>query len=555
MIRKSGMTINQCAQSFRFIRMLDSFGITDEPDPSYFQNIDTNYRYTSESKDSLIDPNKSNGERKKHHSPSLRDNFYYFIENIYNNCKKHDIRSSNVIRWIEDLIEINPSLSGNTLKILTEFENDTIEQKGFQSLSTNKKPVSKKPEDEQNQREVQIPFISKISGYIEQKKIKLQNLDIYKNKLEQEIGGLEEQKNILLSTITNLRRKESITLTYVDWYNSLKNELWNNHGIKLEEEVNSFAKTFNDFKYYNYDAHEIVKEYKQIESLRYEMEAIQGIVDSIKKTRDDTLKELRFLEERENYSRQSLDTLLELSYSGFGLTELKQLKNIIIEIAVSNDISIFKAGKKFFKDVENQYDNKLGFETKINEIRTEMKKLENEMPGYKEYLQLKVFMIGSLQYLHKFGVTDDDIISMTNIVTAYLNGNITFDPNLQSESIIDENKLIKKAYYWKSFISEIRNLGNINSQVIKQRSYLDTLKREIYDLNSQRQKQIEQILSSGQLLGSLCDRLSTLMEFLKQIIVSTKELNKIFIVYQPHFLIQVLLNGFSNDNDDKNEQK
>jgi hypothetical protein len=164
-------------------------------------------------------------------------------------------------------------------------------------------------------------------------------------------------------------------------------------------------------------------------------------------------------------------------------------------------------------------------------------------------------MIGSLQYLHKFGVTDDDIISMTNIVTAYLNGNITFDPNLQSESIIDENKLIKKAYYWKSFISEIRNLGNINSQVIKQRSYLDILKREIYDLNSQRQKQIEQILSSGQLLGSLCDRLSTLMEFLKQIIVSTKELNKIFIVYQPHFLIQVLLNGFSKDNDDKNEQK
>jgi hypothetical protein len=192
------------------------------------------WQYTSESKDSLIDPNKSNGERKKHHSPSLRDNFYYFIENIYNNCKKHDIKSSNVIRWIEDLIEINPSLSGNTLKILTEFENDTIEQKGFQSLSTNKKPVSKKPEDEQNQREVQVPFISKISGYIEQKKIKLQNLDIYKNKLEQEIGGLEEQKNILLSTITNLRRKESITLTYVDWYNILKNELWNNHGIKLE---------------------------------------------------------------------------------------------------------------------------------------------------------------------------------------------------------------------------------------------------------------------------------------------------------------------------------
>ena len=88
---------------------------------------------------------------------------------------------------------------------------------------------------------------------------------------------------MLDSRITNLKRKESISLTYLDWYKSLKQELFYLFGIKLEEEVSSFVNMFNDFKYYDYDAHQIVKEYKQIESLRYEKDAIQGIVESIEK--------------------------------------------------------------------------------------------------------------------------------------------------------------------------------------------------------------------------------------------------------------------------------
>ena len=38
-IRKSGITIKQCAQSFRFIQILARFGITDELDSTYFSDI------------------------------------------------------------------------------------------------------------------------------------------------------------------------------------------------------------------------------------------------------------------------------------------------------------------------------------------------------------------------------------------------------------------------------------------------------------------------------------------------------------------------------------
>ncbi len=269
------------------------------------------------------------------------------------------------------------------------------------------------------------------------------------------------------------------------------------------------------------------------------------------------MRKVESLEERENYSRQSLDILQELRHAGFGLKELKQLKDTVIEISIANNISWFDAGRKLIKDIESQYDVKLGFEARINEIKIELKKLEDEVPGYKERLQSQVNAFGVLQYLYKFGVTDDDIINMSHIVTVYLNGNITFDPDLQSESIVDENKLIKKAYYWQSFINEIRNLGDINSQIRKQGSALESIKKGIQELNSQRLKLNEQTLISGQLLNSLSDQISYI-ETLKQIMSSAQELNKIFILNQSHFFIYVIISGNSENNKgdiDKQENK
>ena len=387
MVRKSGITIKQCAQSYRFIQILARLGIRDELHSSYVADIIPTNRGEDE-----YDPvikNKKSDEWEKDHGPTTRDNFYYFIESIYNNCKNQGIKSTNVIRWIQDLMDFGLFLIDNAGNNTTGFERDSNEHGELQNLRISNEPLFRNSKDTRNERENQIPFISNISGYIEQKKSEVLNLDINSKKLQQEIGDLEEQKNTLLSNITNLKRKESLSLTYLDWFKSLRKELLEIHSIILEEEFSNFVKVFNDFKYYDYDAHQIVKEYKQLESLRYEMKAIQGIVDSIVHIRDNLLKEIESLEEREGYSRQSLGVLQELSYSGYGLKELKQLNNTIIEIAVSNGIEFYDARKKFLKDVESQYDSKLGFEAKIKEVKAELKKLEEEAPEFKEYLQTK----------------------------------------------------------------------------------------------------------------------------------------------------------------------
>ena len=552
MLRKSGITIKQCIQSFRFINILSNFGITDEVESSDVMVI---FKDIDEKEESSQIRKKKISERKKVYSSTSRNNFYYFIENIYNNCKRNRIGSTNIIQWIQDLLEFAPSLTDNSKDGSSGLENDIDEQIEFQEIKTIKKSQSEESQAMLNEREIQVPFISKINYYIQQEKSKVQNIRTYSRNLQQKIRYYEEQKSVLDSRITNLQRKERLSLTYLDWFNRLRKELLEIHGIKLEEEVNSFAKAINDFKSYGYESHDIVKEYKRMESLAFEMKSIRGIVDSIEKTRVDTLKEIKSLEERKNYSRQSLDILQELRYAGFGFKELKQLKNTIVEIAQSNGISWFDSGKKFIEDVENQYDDKLGYETKINELKVEIKKLEAEIPGYKEHLQSQVNALGVLQYLYKFGVTDFDIINMSHIVTAYADGNMTFNPNLQSESIVDENKAIKKGYYWNSLINEIRNLGDINAQVRNQRDVLNTIKKEIEVLNSQRQKINEQTLLSSQLFNFLSGRLFYIIEFLNQIMTTAQQLNKIFILSQSHFLICVIIvsENSKNGNDEIDE--
>ena len=127
MLRKSGITLKQCVQSFRFIQILSNFGITDELDSSYIPDISKS-TYEKEEEKSLIKKKKI-GERKKDNAATPRTNFYYFIENIYNNCKKNRIESTNVIEWMHNLLEFDQFLTENSNDVSSGFELDIDEPK------------------------------------------------------------------------------------------------------------------------------------------------------------------------------------------------------------------------------------------------------------------------------------------------------------------------------------------------------------------------------------------------------------------------------------------
>jgi hypothetical protein len=62
---------------------------------------------------------------------------------------------------------------------------------------------------------------------------------------------------------------------------------------------------------------------------------------------------------------------------GMGIKQLKLLLHTVTEIATANNISEDKATEKFFSDVQKQYDDKLGFELELQNLKSEVQKNEN----------------------------------------------------------------------------------------------------------------------------------------------------------------------------------
>ena len=77
------------------------------------------------------------------------------------------------------------------------------------------------------------------------------------------------------------------------------------------------------------------------------------------------------LENTVNSHRSTISALKEFETMGFGVKELKLLWHTINEIAVANNMPMYEAQQKFFTDVEEQYDNKLGFESKVQNLQLE----------------------------------------------------------------------------------------------------------------------------------------------------------------------------------------
>jgi hypothetical protein len=71
------------------------------------------------------------------------------------------------------------------------------------------------------------------------------------------------------------------------------------------------------------------------------------------------------LQDQVNQHQQTMNIYYQLEDMKLGFKELKQLRYTILEISKANKISPDKSVTKFLEDIEKEYDNKLGFETKI----------------------------------------------------------------------------------------------------------------------------------------------------------------------------------------------
>ncbi|HEX6029240.1 MAG TPA: hypothetical protein VFY64_09385, partial [Nitrososphaeraceae archaeon] len=207
-----------------------------------------------------------------------------------------------------------------------------------------------------------IPF-SQIPKYMQQKIEE-------KQRLEQEIRTLRETKLSAQNECDEALRSNSITIDTLHGYMRLRECLLEEYGLSIGEEEDDDAlpkliNVINNLKRFGYDAKTITKNLSNINNLQTREKELQSQVDGLESRLKRAEQDYSIVEEKLASSKQALGVYNELQNMGFDLKELKLLKYIVTEISKSNNIDPFSAVKKFFDDIKEQYDNKLGFERKI----------------------------------------------------------------------------------------------------------------------------------------------------------------------------------------------
>jgi hypothetical protein len=178
LVKKSGVSIKQCAQGFRMAQSMKNYGINVEDDS--------------------------------------HDEFGSFVNEVYQNCKDLAIPPSIVTSWIKDLAACHSSDPGyfslekndgeaspNQLKIptspqkWTNIGSDLVSDANgdWKSDPCMFGPSNPKPKQGYSvQIEKKALFVSQVSGHINQKKKECSLLENCKEKLVNDIKGLELQK-------------------------------------------------------------------------------------------------------------------------------------------------------------------------------------------------------------------------------------------------------------------------------------------------------------------------------------------------------------------------
>ena len=377
-----------------------------------------------------------------------KDDLEPFILHVYNNCIDLGVSPDNVASHIKDLLEFSKNTNNNTVPL------------------------------------------SQISDFIQQKTNEKKKLEQEIQTLKDEIKTLNEEKLDSEHRHASALQNENITAVELKSYSDLKEEL-GQYGIPIHD-VSKFAKAVRGISQKGYDVGKVIEEFSELESTRSNYWDYKNSIPDLKIKYDGLNQENSKLEESVNSCKQKLSLNNELQAMGFGIKELKLLRSTIREIAdANNNIPPDQAQQKFYKDIEEQYDDKLGFESQLNKLRSEIATVSNNLTFLRTATLSQPLVGPSLQRLFSKGLSEQDIVELANIFErshSDISNDIDDDKNSSSSSTgIDKQSLTGLQKYGGKKLTAIQEL---NQQVDKLRNQIDELLSYKKDLEEQNQSML-----------------------------------------------------------------
>ena len=353
------------------------------------------------------------------------DSFESFILDVYNRCKDIGLSPQNIAFHLTDLLE---------------FSNTALP-------------------------------LSKIPDYIKEKTTEKRKLEEEIEKLKAQIEVLREQKEDAEMLRDTALEDARITSFRLKWYTDLSEEL-RKYGIAVHD-ISKLVKLVNNIRQYDYDVEKVINEFSNLERIRLQRKNLQETILFLENTNRNLQEQRAGNEVFVNKHNQLINIYNHLEAMKFGIKELWFLRDTVMEIARENDIHHEEAVKKFLSDVELQYNNKLGFQSKIESLRSEVNRLRVEL--------LSLPLVGpKLVKLTQSGVSEQDIINIAAVFEKYVAGKDG-----------------------QSFVSELEAYGGLKSaiqelskQADKMRTELGSLQTQNRDLNADNQRIVSSLVDS-----------------------------------------------------------
>jgi hypothetical protein len=202
--------------------------------------------------------------------------------------------------------------------------------------------------------------ISKMPTYIEQ-------MIVEKRNLAHGIDELRAKESDARRQVDDALKKAEVTLNDLGEYLNFKREL-GKHEISMDDTL-KFVEALNHIKQLGFHPAVVVREFHKRQEVEIGKIVIDGLRIEIKKLE----QERDYLIEQVGAHRQGISKYGELESMGFGLKKIKALLQTVREVAEANNILPDTAVDKFMKDVEEQYDDKLGFESTLENLRSQIR--------------------------------------------------------------------------------------------------------------------------------------------------------------------------------------
>ena len=177
------------------------------------------------------------------------------------------------------------------------------------------------------------------------------------------------------------------------------------HKISMTQDIPKFARVVRTIAEYGYEPKRVIAEFNDIRYQEDKQRALKIAVDEDHKSLAKLNQEYSSVREGIAVHSHNLSLYNELANAGFGTNELRKLLNLILNITSSNGINYWLAVDKFFKDIETQYDTKLGFESEKERLSFQIERLKEEREKGLETIRIQPFVVTIIAGLLLRGLT------------------------------------------------------------------------------------------------------------------------------------------------------